>query len=140
MSLLRAPSAQSTDLAPIGERGLPFGESGSHHSRDMPSGPEELVGPGPSPQKRGVLALGMSAFVVLALIVVVLMVLNQADFNSGTIDERARAKAIEERCRQSCSAWLAPQCGAQKSGPHESIAECVSSLAPVFQSCVKQCR
>jgi hypothetical protein len=87
---------------------------------------------------RSMLSLGV--VVIVVAIVATFMILKPSDPSREAIGKRVRAEAIDRQCRQTCSAWLAPQCDAQKPGARESIVECASRLAPVFEGCLNQCR
>jgi hypothetical protein len=49
-------------------------------------------------------------------------------------------RALERECRRQCADWLMPQCNPQTMRRGETVFECVSRLAPVFDDCVRRCR
>jgi lysylphosphatidylglycerol synthetase-like protein (DUF2156 family) len=82
----------------------------------------------------------MLGMVLLTLAIMLAMVQRADQPDPPAATERARAKALEADCRHTCSAWIVSQCDAQSAAQSESVFECASRLAPIFQDCLNRCR
>ena len=91
------------------------------------------------PRLRGTVAAVLGT-VLLTLAIMLAMVQRADQPDPSATTERGRAKALEADCRHSCSAWIVSQCDAQNAARSESVFECASRLAPIFQDCLDRCR
>ena len=85
-----------------------------------------------------VAAVLWTALLTLAIMLAMVQWADQPGPSAAT--ERARAKALEADCRHSCSAWIVSQCDVWNAARSESVFECASRLAPIFQDCLDRCQ
>jgi hypothetical protein len=86
---------------------------------------------------------GAAAAIALALLSVQPALAMGRSVTSPDFEPREGARstrAHERECRRQCADWLMPQCNPQTMRRGETVFECVSRLAPVFDDCVRRCR
>jgi hypothetical protein len=84
--------------------------------------------------------MGKLAAIALTACMVSSAVGSAADEVERAAQWPAGVSESERDCRQACARWLMPQCNPQTMRRGETMFECTSRLAPIFDDCMRRCR